>query len=126
THDGSIAVSGQRDGHALASASHSVGGNELLALLRPDTTTAREYPRRPGLVVVGPAAHEGGVAVGGERHRHAQAGACHGTAPSRLLTSFILSCPQLPPLLVTTPAPYAPPPPTMAVSPLAETATDIP
>src|SRR5262249_58961449 len=47
----------------------------LAALLRPATAAAGEHPRRPGLVVVGPAAHEGGVAVGGERDRHALAGA---------------------------------------------------
>jgi hypothetical protein len=41
--------------------------NELLALLRPDTTTAREHPRplRP------PPADDRGVAVGGQRDGHA-------------------------------------------------------
>jgi len=41
-----IAVGGQRDGHALTGASHSVDADELLALLRPDTAAAGyEYER---------------------------------------------------------------------------------
>src|SRR6266545_3351436 len=50
---------GQRDGHSLAGASHSAGADELLALPRPDTAAAGEHPRRPGLPVVGPPAHDG-------------------------------------------------------------------
>ena len=45
-----------------------VGANELLALLRPNTATAGEYPCRSGPAVVGPPTHDGGIAVGGQRH----------------------------------------------------------
>src|SRR5215813_10810193 len=85
THDGAIAVGGQRDGHALAGASHSVAADELLALLRPNPTSTGEYPCRPRLAVIGPPAHDGGIAVGGKRDRHALAGLSHSTAADELL-----------------------------------------
>src|SRR6266571_3422160 len=44
--DGDVAVGGQGHGHALAC--YSTGTNQLIALLRPNTTTAGEHPRRPG------------------------------------------------------------------------------
>src|SRR5439155_2442223 len=84
--DGSIAVRGQRDRNALIGTSHSAGANELLALLRPDTAITGEYPCRPGLVVIGPPAHNGRIAVGGERYRHALAGASHRAGANELVT----------------------------------------
>jgi integrase len=71
--DGGVAVGGQRDRHALACVSHSASSDELLALLRPDTTAAGEHPCRPSPAVVGPPAHNGGVTVHGQRNRHALA-----------------------------------------------------
>src|SRR5262249_61460322 len=39
------------------------------ALLGPDAAAAREDPCRPDVAVVGTRAHDGGVAVGGQRDR---------------------------------------------------------
>src|SRR5262249_57031051 len=68
-HDGSIAVGGKCDRHALAGLSHSTGADEFLALLRPGTAAAPEHPRPLGL----PATHDGSVAVGGKRDCHSLA-----------------------------------------------------
>src|SRR6266542_4302720 len=84
-HDGGIAIGGQRDGRALAGASHSVGADELLALLGPDAAAAGEHPRRPGLAVIGPPAHDGAVAVGRKCDRHALTGLSHSTGADKLL-----------------------------------------
>src|SRR5262249_15402066 len=56
-----------------------------LALLRPHPTCSGEYPCRPGLAVIGPPAHDGGIAVGGKCDRHALAGLSHSTAADELL-----------------------------------------
>src|SRR5262249_23143230 len=66
--------------------SHSVAADELLALLRPNPTSTGEYPCRPRLAVIGPPAHDGGIAVGGKRDRHALAGLSHSTAAHELLS----------------------------------------
>src|SRR5262249_50778531 len=85
THDDAIAVGGQRDGHALAGASHSVAADELLALLRPNPTSTGEYPCRPRLAVIGPAAQDGSIAVSGQPDRHALPGFSHSPPADELL-----------------------------------------
>src|SRR5262249_53092580 len=84
-HDCSITVGGQRDGHALTGASHSVVAAELLALLRPATAASGEHPCRPGLAVIEPPAHDGSIAVGGKCDRHALAGLSHSTGADEFL-----------------------------------------
>ena len=66
-HDGGVAVGGQRDGVALVGVSNRAGADQLAALLGPDTAAAGVDPRRPGARVVVRPAHDGGVAVGGQR-----------------------------------------------------------
>jgi Bacterial extracellular solute-binding protein, family 7 len=67
THDGSVAVGGERDGDALVSVNRSCA-DQLAALLGPDTAAANIDPSRASLggVVVRPA-HDNGVTVGGQR-----------------------------------------------------------
>ena len=48
--------------------SNRSGTDQLAALLGPDTAAAGVDPRRPGSPVVGDPAHDGGVAVGGQRN----------------------------------------------------------
>jgi hypothetical protein len=67
SYDGGVAVLGQRDGETLGGASNRTGADQLVALLRPDVASACVDPRRPGDLVVGKPAHDGGVAVGGQR-----------------------------------------------------------
>src|SRR5207247_9070251 len=105
-HDGSMAVRGERDRAALICVSHSASANELLALLSPDTVITGEHPCRPNLAVVGPPAHNGRVAVGGQRYRHALAGASRSAGADKLV-------PLLPPDTATTgehPRALRPPP----------------
>src|SRR5262249_43202938 len=67
-HDGSVA--GQCNRAALVGGSNRAGADQLVALLRPDTTVAAgEHPRCACKIVVGPPTHDGGegVAVGGQR-----------------------------------------------------------
>ena len=54
--------------------SNRAGADQLVALLGPDTIAAGENPRRPGAPVVVKPAHDGGVAVGGERNGEALLG----------------------------------------------------
>src|SRR6516165_7976369 len=70
---GSVAVSGERNRPALLGGSDRAGADQLVALLGPDTIFAGENPYRPGVPVARPA-HQGGIAVGGERNRHALIG----------------------------------------------------
>jgi hypothetical protein len=56
---------------ALKGASNSAGADQLVALLRPDTATTGEDPRRPDVRVVARPAHDSGVAVGGYRDGYA-------------------------------------------------------
>jgi hypothetical protein len=74
-HDGGVAVGGQRDGPALLRGTH-VGADQLASLLGPHTVAAGVHPRcsaepRVALNIkikaVGRPAHDGGVAVGGQR-----------------------------------------------------------
>jgi hypothetical protein len=65
--DGGVAVGGQRDGGALLGGSNRAGADQLAALLGPDTAAASVDPRRPGFHVVENPAHDGGVAVAGQR-----------------------------------------------------------
>ena len=80
-----IAVGGQRERHALAGGSHSARADELLALLRPATTTAGEHPHRAGPVMIRPAPHHNGVAIGGQCDRGALAGHSNRTQANELL-----------------------------------------
>src|ERR1019366_2737046 len=66
-HDGGVAVVGQRDGGALSGASNRAAADQLVALLGPNTAAAGVDPRRPSLQVVKRPAHDGGVAVVGQR-----------------------------------------------------------
>src|SRR5207344_1360461 len=74
THQGAIAVGGERNREALPGGSNRAGADQLVALLGPDTIAAGENPYRPGERVVARPAHQGGIAVGGERNRHALIG----------------------------------------------------
>src|SRR5439155_23045711 len=85
THDGGIAVGGQRNGGALTGTSAGTAADKLLALLRPDTAPAGEHPGRSSLVVVGPPSHDGGVAVGGQCDGGALAGASRSAATNQLV-----------------------------------------
>src|SRR5262245_2737231 len=69
THEGGVAVGGQRDGHSPMRASHSAVTYEL-AFLRP---RAAAIPRKNPCGLGPPPTYEGGVAVGGERDRHSLA-----------------------------------------------------
>jgi hypothetical protein len=66
-HDGGAAIGGQRDGDALSGVSNRAGTDQFVALLGPDTAAAVIDPRRPGPPVVERPAHNGGVAVVGQR-----------------------------------------------------------
>src|SRR5262249_18403623 len=66
--DGGAAVVRQRDGKALHNVGRGTGvAAAQLRRLAPHAAAAGEYPRRAERAVVGPAADDGGVAVGGER-----------------------------------------------------------
>jgi hypothetical protein len=66
-YDGGVAVAGQRDGDGLARVSNRAGADQLAALLGPGTAAAGVDPCRPGNLVVGNPAHDGGVAITGQR-----------------------------------------------------------
>jgi hypothetical protein len=66
-HDGSVAVGGQRDRHALSGASNRAGADQLAALLGPDAAVTGVDPRRPCIGVVSSPACDSGAAVGGQR-----------------------------------------------------------
>jgi hypothetical protein len=51
----------------LGGGSNSTGADELRSLLGPDAVAAGVDPRRPGVQVVIISAHDGGVAVTGQR-----------------------------------------------------------
>ncbi len=77
-HDGGVAVGGNGDGCTLGPQAASIFARrpDQLGLLPPDTTPAREHPRRPGrsdgrrpiaISIVGAGStHDGGVAVRGQ------------------------------------------------------------
>ncbi len=73
-HGGGVSVGGQRDGAALSGGSNRAGADQLVALLGPNTAAAGIDPHRPGVRVVFNPAHDGGVAVGGQRDRPALLG----------------------------------------------------
>ena len=86
-HDGGVAVGGQCDGPALAGGPNRSGADQLVALLGPDTAAAGKDPRCPDACgaheiahvqtvaeVIQRRAHDGGVAVGGQRDGRALAG----------------------------------------------------
>jgi hypothetical protein len=62
THNSSVAIRGQCDGHSLACASDCAGADQLLALLRPDAAATGKNPCRLGP----PTAHDSSAAVGGQ------------------------------------------------------------
>src|SRR5271166_3912933 len=70
SHDGGVSVRGQRDGHSLARRQWRfarpihAGAHQLVALLCPTTSAAREHPRRPCRSIVARPAYNGSVAVG--------------------------------------------------------------
>ena len=74
-HDGGVAIVRQRDGDALSGASNRTAADQLVALLGPNTAAARVDPRRPSVQVVKRPAHDGGVAVVGQRDGEALGGA---------------------------------------------------
>src|SRR5262245_54245942 len=90
--DGDIAVSGERDGRALAGA---FGAYELLALLRPATAITSEYPCRPSGAkaeryrwiphIVAWAAQDSSVAVGRESNGPSLVCASYSTGANELL-----------------------------------------
>ena len=105
THDGRVAVGGQRDGEALSGGSSRSRADQLASLLGPDTAAARVDPRRPGVVVVDRPTHDGRVAVGGQR----DGGALIGRSPAAPVPTSLLPCwVQTPPLRVKTHAAPAP------------------
>ena len=67
---GRVAVGGQC--HAVAERATRGPGRELWALLSPGRARAREHPRRPSLEAVVVAADQSRVAVGRQRHAHAE------------------------------------------------------
>src|SRR5204862_148862 len=69
---GGVAVGGQRRAGAELAGAGLAAAGELCALLGPDGAGAGEGPRRPQLAIVGEAADQGGVAVGGQRHAGAE------------------------------------------------------
>src|SRR5262249_61540949 len=90
TEDGSVA--GQRDGGALWAVPSRAGADQLVFLLGPNPAAAGEYPRRAdaragtAARVVARPAHEGGVAVGGQRD-----GGALGGVPSRASADQLVS-----------------------------------
>ena len=125
-HDGGVAVGGQRDRDALTGVSNRAGADQLASLLGPDAAAAGEDPRRPGVRVVSRPAHDGGVAVSGQRDGEPCSAFPTAPVPTSLLPCWV----QTPPLRVKT---HAAPvsscrhrPPTMAVLPSADSATERP
>ena len=51
THEGRVAVGGERDGRALLCSPHVARADQLASLLGPDSSAAREDPRRPGVAL---------------------------------------------------------------------------
>ena len=96
TDNGGVAVGGQRDGAALSGTSNRSGTDQLAALLGPDTAAAGIDPRRPGARVISGPAHDGGVAVGGQRDGAALSGMSNRAVPTSLLPCWV----QTPPLRV--------------------------
>jgi hypothetical protein len=84
-HEGSVAVAGQRDGEALlGKGPNRAGADQLAALLGPDPAAAGVDPRRPVVIVVAKPAHDGGVAVGGQRDGLALDGGSHRAGADQL------------------------------------------
>jgi hypothetical protein len=83
-HDGGVAVAGQRDGQALPALSDRARPDQLEALLGPDAVAAGVDPRRPGGPGVNGPAHDGGVAVAGERDGPALLGVSNRVAADQL------------------------------------------
>ena len=81
-HDGGAAVGGQRDGEALSGVSNRAGADQLGA---PDSPAARVDPRRPSVQVVKRPAHDGGVAVGGQRNGGALSGVANRAGADQLV-----------------------------------------
>ena len=65
---------GPRDGNALCGTFDRAGGNQLVALLGPDSPVAANDRRRPGVRVIAKPAHDDGIAVSGERNVEALSG----------------------------------------------------
>src|SRR5439155_240801 len=73
---GGVAIGRQRHAPAEPAGAGLAAAGELRALLGPDAAGAGERPGRAHIGVVGGAADQGGVAIGGQRHALAeQAGA---------------------------------------------------
>jgi hypothetical protein len=66
-YDGTVAVCGQRDRGTLSCVPNRAGADQFTALLGPDGPAAGEDPCCPCIRVVVRPAHDGGVAVGGQR-----------------------------------------------------------
>ena len=125
-HDGGVAIGGQRDGVALLGGSNSAGADQLAALLGPDAAAAGEDPRRPGVcVVVGPPTMAVLPSADSATERP-----CAAFPTASVPTSLLPCWVQTPPLRVKTHAApvyeLSPGPPTMAVLPSADSATDQP
>src|SRR5208282_3861312 len=83
-HDGGGAVGGQRNGLTFVGRSNSAAADQLGSLLGPDTAALGEHPRRPDATVVGKSAHNGGVAIDGQRHGVALVGASNTAGADQL------------------------------------------
>jgi hypothetical protein len=84
-HQGGIAVGGERNRCTLLGDSNPAGADQLVALLGPDTIGAGENPYRPGVPGIATPAHQGGVAVGGERNREALLGVSNRAGADQLV-----------------------------------------
>jgi hypothetical protein len=79
-----------RDGAALTEVSNSsAGSDQLAALLRPHPTAAGKDPCRADAAIVGIPAHDGGVAVGGQRDGEALADEGSNSAGADQLRAFL-------------------------------------
>ena len=110
----------------MSGASNRAGADQLAALLGPDTAAAGVDPRRPGARVVGSPAHDGGVAVGGQRDGAALSGISNRAGADQLAA---LLGPDAAAAGIDPRRPGAqlsPGPPTMAVLPSADSATETP
>ena len=111
----------------MVGASNRAGADQLAALLGPDTAAAGVDPRRPGARVVGRPAHDGGVAVGGQRDGEALFGGSNRAGADQLAallgpdTAAAGVDPRRPGV-----RPLSSGPPTMAVLPSADSATEAP
>ena len=71
SHQGSVAVAGNRHGRALFGEAICTRAHQLRSLLRPDAAVPRPDPGGSAVAVVTIASNQGGLAISGERRRTA-------------------------------------------------------